>query len=345
MKQPDPSYIAELLHLSRSLPVRLEQIAGDASSRSYYRAFLDGHNTFVIMLMDDPTRDEGERFIKVHEFLLDQSLPVPLIHGFNLTAGLIALQDLGSMHLADVVTSSDSDTVVDLYSQAVSVLARLRLGSRTHRSKCRSFNPPFDVAKFMEELNFFLTYYVGQLCGLTVSPKVMSIFQDFFETIVSDIDWDRQILCHRDYHSRNLMWVDGNLFMIDFQDARLGPEQYDLASLLRDSYVSLTDDVVESLLGHYYREACADHGYSFDRFRYLFDVVSLQRNIKALGTFGYQTRVRGSLRYLESIPRTCRYIESNIRKHSRFGGFSSVADDFIVGPGLLLESSAEIATV
>ena len=101
------------------------------------------------------------------------------------------------------------------------------------------------------------------------------------------------MLCHRDYHSRNLMLRDGRLYIIDFQDARLGPDTYDLVSLLRDSYVDLPEQVVDELIAYF----LALQGRSGGRartFRRRFDLMALQRNLKALGTFGYQTTARGN---------------------------------------------------
>jgi aminoglycoside/choline kinase family phosphotransferase len=125
-----------------------------------------------------------------------------------------------------------------------------------------------------------------------------------------------RVLCHRDYHSRNLMLKGGHLHVIDFQDARLGPDTYDLASLLRDSYVDLPDSTFQALLDHYlaltYRSGEAGP------FRQQFDLMCLQRNLKALGTFGYQTTARGNPVYVQYIPRTLRYVRENLHKYARF---------------------------
>ena len=118
-----------------------------------------------------------------------------------------------------------------------------------------------------------------------------------------------RVLCHRDYHSRNLMLNDGQLYMIDFQDARMGPDTYDLVSLLRDSYVDLTDQTVEDLIAYF----LALKGTPEDPdFRRRFNVMALQRNLKALGTFGYQTTARRNPVYIQYIPRTLRYVRRNL---------------------------------
>ena len=120
--------------------------------------------------------------------------------------------------------------------------------------------------------------------------------------------------------------------MIDFQDARMGPAQYDLASLLRDSYVTLPEELVDTLVDYYAEVTGNTSQKSMQRFRYIFDVMSLQRNIKALGTFGYQATARGKRRYLKSVPRTGAYIARNIAKYKEFALFRSAVEDVICSP-------------
>ena len=110
------------------------------------------------------------------------------------------------------------------------------------------------------------------------------------------------MLCHRDYHSRNLMVQDRQLYIIDFQDARMGPDTYDLASLLRDSYVDLADQTVDELIAYFLALTGQSEGER--EFRDRFNLMALQRNLKALGTFGYQTTARRNPVYIQYIPRT-----------------------------------------
>jgi hypothetical protein len=125
------------------------------------------------------------------------------------------------------------------------------------------------------------------------------------------------VLCHRDYHSRNLMLHESQLYIIDFQDARLGPDTYDIVSLLRDSYVDLTEQTVDELIAYFL--ALKGLTGSEREFRRRFDVMALQRNLKALGTFGYQTTARRNPVYIQYIPRTLRYVRDNLAQQHRFG--------------------------
>ncbi len=132
------------------------------------------------------------------------------------------------------------------------------------------------------------------------------------------------MLCHRDYHSRNLMLHRGELYIIDFQDARMGPDTYDLVSLLRDSYVDLTESAggrADCVLPRAQAAQRHPSGGVPDlgaRVRTRFDLMALQRNLKALGTFGYQTTSGGNPVYIQYIPRTIRHVQKNLAQHPRF---------------------------
>jgi aminoglycoside/choline kinase family phosphotransferase len=112
---------------------------------------------------------------------------------------------------------------------------------------------------------------------------------------------------------------DGQLYVIDFQDARMGPDTYDLASLLRDSYVDITDRELDELIAYFLALKQRDgEGVSGEEYRRRFDLMALQRNLKALGTFGYQTITRRNTVYIQYIPRTLRYARANLHKYPRF---------------------------
>jgi aminoglycoside/choline kinase family phosphotransferase len=126
------------------------------------------------------------------------------------------------------------------------------------------------------------------------------------------------VFTHRDYHSRNLMVDGGRLGVIDFQDALMGPATYDLASLLRDAYIQLDEALVDDLVA-YYLDRMAERGSVWnDRpaFRFLFDLTSIQRNLKAAGRFVYIDRVKGNAKFLADVPRVLGYVKRNLQKYS-----------------------------
>jgi aminoglycoside/choline kinase family phosphotransferase len=263
---------------------------------------------------------------------------VPRVYSHHPDEGLIVLEDLGDDLLETIVQRGDEALIRALYFEAVDLLVRMRRATQNAATKCMAFELAFDEAKLMQEMDFFLTHFVRGLAAIEPSSKASETLQEFFSIICRRLAEEPRIFAHRDYHARNLLIHEGRLVMIDFQDARMGPAQYDLASLVRDSYVTLPEDFIQELLDGYIEGAC-EKSDSRERFLYIFDVMSLQRNIKALGTFGYQAHVRGSERYLSSIPRTAGYVDRNIRRYPEFSRFRSVVADLITNPALAISES------
>jgi aminoglycoside/choline kinase family phosphotransferase len=150
-----------------------------------------------------------------------------------------------------------------------------------------------------------------------LSPGQRDALSAEFALLVNTLANEPRVLCHRDYHSRNLMLHESQLYIIDFQDARMGPDTYDLVSLLRDSYVDLPDHTVDELLAYFL--ALKGFTGSEREFRNRFDTMALQRNLKALGTFGYQTTARRNPVYIQYIPRTLKYVRDNLDNQPQFG--------------------------
>jgi aminoglycoside/choline kinase family phosphotransferase len=138
-----------------------------------------------------------------------------------------------------------------------------------------------------------------------------------FQKIAELMAAQPRVFTHRDYHSRNLMVNGGGLGVLDFQDALLGPAMYDLASLLRDAYIALEEELVTELIGYYLDQVGTERVGGLDResFRRLFDFTSIQRNLKAAGRFVYIDRVKGNPKFLCDIPRTLGYVRRNLLKY------------------------------
>src|SRR3989442_18526 len=247
-------------------------------------------------------------------------LPVPAVLGHSDALGILALQDLGDVTLQAHLGASSATEHAALYRQAVTLIELLqRRGEELESDRYLPYKSAFDVEKLTWELEFFTKHFVCGYRGVTLSPAERSTLTDEWASIVRELATEPRVLCHRDYHSRNLMLHDGSLHIIDFQDARMGPDTYDLVSLLRDSYVDLTDRELDELIAYFLALKKNDGTATDDEeFRRRFDLMALQRNLKALGTFGYQTITRGNPVYIQYMPRTLRYARTNLEKYSRF---------------------------
>jgi N-acetylmuramate 1-kinase len=294
-------------------------LTGDASDRRYFRVLLSNGESAVLALHAGPIEFASLPFANVADLLQKVPLPVPQILGHSDSDGVIGLQDLGDVTLQAHLGAASATEHAALYRDAVALIELLqRRGAELESDGYLPYRVAFDVEKLTWELDFFLRHFVEGYRAAVLTPAERDALKDEWSAIAEELSSEPRVLCHRDYHSRNLMLHDGRLFIIDFQDARMGPDTYDLVSLLRDSYVDITDREVDELIAYFLALKGCQGTADAARFRGRFDLMAVQRNLKALGTFGYQTITRGNPVYIQYIPRTLRYARTNLEKYPRF---------------------------
>ncbi len=333
--------------LRTRLPFRAELVnvvplRGDASNRRYYRLELKKGPmaSLILMQLADP---EGFKvaeeavsgaagnirelpFLNILRPLAGSGIPVPACHFYDEAAGLLYLEDFGDVTLFQACRRNGESAVRTYYPVAIDTLVRihLRLTARG-ADDCQAFSRSFDAPLLLWEFEHFLEY--GIWARRDKQPMCADderVIREGFSFIAEWLAGQPRVFTHRDYHSRNLM-VDGErLGVLDFQDALLGPATYDLASLLRDSYVALDESFVDEMIDRYVAGMCAglepdgrERLLLMDRaaFRRLFDFTSIQRNLKAAGRFVYIDRVKGNPGFLADIPRTLGYVRRNLEKY------------------------------
>jgi aminoglycoside/choline kinase family phosphotransferase len=254
-------------------------------------------------------------------------VPVPRVLGHNDALGIVAQEDLGDVTLQAHLATATAAGARALYEDAVTIIATLqRRGTELATPAPVPYGLAFDVPKLTFELDFFVTHFLEGHRRVALAARERTALGEEFAALASELSGEPRVVCHRDYHSRNLMVLDGRLGVIDFQDARLGPDTYDLASLLRDSYVELASAEVDALIARFLsldRGPLGDTG-DAARFRERFDTMAVQRNVKALGTFGYQASVRGNTAYLGDVPRTLGYLRDTFARRPRFARLHTV---------------------
>jgi N-acetylmuramate 1-kinase len=306
---------------------RVVPLTGDASTRRYFRVIRPNDPSVVLALHDVAFAYESLPFVNVARLLAQVPLPIPGILGHADDLGVLVIEDLGDVTLQahlGVAPPAEHDA---LYRRAVAHIERLqRRGQELASPAYLPYGTLFDQARLTWELDFFVRHFVEAYRGVEVSPAARAALGGEWAWITEELAAEARVLCHRDYHSRNLMVHGGELYVIDFQDARIGPDTYDLASLLRDSYVDLDEPKVEALIAHFLALRAPANAAALARgaasavqeFRRRFDLMAMQRNLKALGTFGYQTAVRNNPVYIQYIPRTLRHVRENLERSPRF---------------------------
>ena len=300
----------------RARGVQVVPLTSDASDRRYYRLIAPTGSTMVAAAYPEAF-DETLPFLNVTRLLAAMPVPVPEILDEAPDLGLLLLEDLGDVTLqAHLGTSPEAHS--RLYREAVRLIAALQTrGEELTSDEYLPYGVAFDVDKLTWEMDFFLRHFVAGYKGAALSDAARVAIQAELAKLVERLAAEPRVLCHRDYHSRNLMLHRERLYIIDYQDARLGPDTYDLVSLLRDSYVDLTDSMVDWLIAYFL--ALKGKAHLEHSFRERFDLMSLQRNLKALGTFGYQTIAKRNPVYIQYMPRTLRYVRTNLQRYPAMG--------------------------
>ncbi len=313
-----------------AIDVRLHRLPGDASNRHYYRIETDGRRYILMRVMDDqPAKLFEEKtnlkkvdelpFVNVHRFLDGIGLPVPKIHVWDRSRGLMLLEDWGDVMLEGVVKDGDPARAHALYEQAIRWLVTMQVeGTSKVDERCLAYHQRFNVELLVWEFDHYLEYGVEAREETTIGPIDRERLRAVFQRVARDIESQPKVFTHRDYHSRNLMVHGGDrIGIIDFQDALMGPWTYDLASLLRDAYVTLQEAQVDSLITHYLkaREEAGCPPVDPAEFRRQFDYASLQRNLKAAGRFVFIDVKKGNDKFLRHIPPVLKHVRRNLQKY------------------------------
>ncbi len=272
----------------------------DASFRRYWR-LRSGENSLVVMDAP-PDREPCDQFVRVARMLRAAGLNAPEIIAQNHEQGFLLLTDFGSQ---DYLSRLDAASEAALYADALAAL--LKMQTRIDAVDL----PPYDTALLGQEMDLFHDWFLGRLFGLELTPSQRSIWQSTRRQLIDNALAQPQVFVHRDYHSRNLMRLARhNPGILDFQDAVRGPVTYDLVSLLRDCYIAWPPARVERLALDYYELALANGLVDVDpaTFLHWFNLMGIQRHLKAIGIFSRLDIRDGKPGYLKDIPRTLEYV-------------------------------------
>lgn len=311
-------------------------LAGDASSRRYYRAHLTGASgpaSLIIMklpqesvlplsseelaVFKEPLKELP--FLNLHRFLSQIGVRVPRLYGQALGQGLLFLEDLGDLALWDKVQGLPATEVLKWYQKAIDELLLLQIrGTQKRDDGCIAFQQRFDFRLYMWEFDHFLEYGLEKGPATRISQTAKQELRKVFGDIARRLDSLSPCLNHRDYHSWNLMVHDDAVAVIDFQDALLAPPQYDLASLLNDRITDsiIQPDLEEKLIG-YYVDQRVDKGrkpINRDEFTELYLLSAIQRDLKVVGRFYYLDVVKGKTTYKKFIPPTVCRLKRNLTR-------------------------------
>ncbi|MCB9060601.1 MAG: phosphotransferase [Halobacteriovoraceae bacterium] len=297
----------------------IQKLTGDASTRRYYRVYTKAEN-FVACLDSPIEEDIDPNFVVLQKVLKENNVRVPNIFFRDNKKGFILEEDLGDetflSRLAKIKTLSEE---LELYKKAIDLLVDIHSIETNNYEKDSFVRLRFDEEKLMSEVRLSNEYFLRKYLNITDEILVKEI-EDIFKNICKKIQEKQVVLTHRDYHSRNIMMSQNQFVVIDFQDARMGIPQYDLVSLLDDSYYRI-DPTNKSELREYYwklREKKLSSFKSAQEFEQFYNYMMLQRTYKAIGSFCYIFEKRNDARYLKYISCAFENIKSVLFKLDEF---------------------------
>lgn len=285
-----------LQQLGKFSTYQLQALAGDASFRKYYRLTTAG-DSYVVMDAP-PLLEDCQPFIKIANVLRQNNLLVPTIFSQDINQGFLLISDFGDDLYLKKLNEKNAES---LYGQAIHALARMQAIQEKNL-------PAFDAAFMLQELKLFKEWFLIKHCGKVLKSSDEKMLTDCFEFLIQAAVSQPQVFIHRDYHSANLMVLpDQQVGMLDFQDAMTGPITYDLVSLLRDCYIAWPQEFVKQMVlkcCHFLPDMKSAP------FLQWFDLMGIQRHLKALFIFARKYHRDNNTNYLQHIPRTLNYVIS-----------------------------------
>jgi aminoglycoside/choline kinase family phosphotransferase len=286
-------------------PTTVDPLTPDASTREYFRIrWNDG--SAIACVYNDLFIPEEHTYLDVTNLFAAASLPVAQVFAFDGTDGVIVHEDFGDTILRDVLLRSDEFTREKYLDSAISLIARIQAATpKAYELDSIASRLSFDFKKLSWELDFFTSHYFETLRKSPLNTTDSSTLKTELDELARELAGRARVLTHRDFHAANLM-LDGHgdLRIIDHQDARIGTASYDLVSLLLDRVTELPTPEWLAAKGSFFLDervrfglTLLDEGEFADEFR----LQTIQRCLKAIGTFSYQSVNRGKTYFLQYI--------------------------------------------
>ena len=310
---------------------KFEQLTPDASTREYFRIVWQGKSAIACVYpLDDLGETQFNACIDVTNVFLTSDLPVAEIYIFDSTNKIIIHEDFGDTILRSVLANSNDKEI--LINQAISLIAKIQAATKNaYETDSICSKLKFDKEKLLWELNFFKTHYFETLCQTPLSDEENTTLEKEFTELSAELETLAKVLCHRDFHAANLMLANGELKIIDHQDARIGSVAYDLVSLLLDRVTELPSDKWLYEKKQFFLNERKKLGLEIINvvdFDYEFQLMTVQRCLKAIGTFSFQSANRGKTHFIQYINPMFQIVLSACRKLEQFPSLQKIIEKY-----------------
>ena len=306
-------------------PATLRIASADASFRRYLR--IDGAGESRIVMDAPPDKEDCQPFVHVAQLMGDAGLNAPRVLDWDEPHGFMLLTDLGTRTMIEQVDRDNPGANMDLYLNAVDSLIAWQLASKP------DVLPPYDHTLLARELALFPDWYIAQHRGIAVEGELRNTLDRMFELIIARNLASPSVYVHRDFMPRNLMIPNApgeeRLGVLDFQDAVYGPVTYDIASLMRDAFLTWDEEFVLDITVRYWQKASKAGlpvGTDFGEFYRAVEWMGLQRHLKVAGIFARLTLRDGKPKYLADTPRFIGYIRATASRYRELGPLLKLID-------------------
>ena len=327
------AWLAPLVGPHQLLPATLRPASADASFRRYLR--IDTATGASRIVMDAPPDKENcKPFVQVQGLMAAAGLNVPQILAFDEPTGFMLLSDLGHQTVIERLNPEKPQDAYAWYQQATDVLLQWQKASTP------GVLPAYDEALLRRELALFPDWYLAKHRGVTLDAGQQATLSSAFDAIVAHNLAAPQVYVHRDFMTRNLMvpvQEGAPLGVLDFQDAVYGPITYDIASLMRDAFISWEEEFVIDITVRYWEKArkagllgansASGFGEDFGEFYRSVEWMGLQRHFKVAGIFARLTLRDGKPKYLADAPRFMAYIRATTHRYRQLGPLLKMLDE------------------
>lgn len=285
--------------------LRLKALKGDGSDRKVYRLSAGGKTLIVVSHPGGRKGipSENDSFFYIAGHLKEKGLPTPHIQAFDPKSGLFLMQDFGDFSLESIIKKiKNPRQVKKVYETVLKMLVKIQIAGAQDFDSWYCYDTPVYDGRFSwkRESRYFLEAFLKGYLGWKILPTSV---EKELKSLALAVDQEKnRWFLYRDFQSRNIMIWAGGIGLIDFQAARLGPPQYDLASLLIDPYVNLPEEIQQDLLAFYLKELSALVPLNPKTFREHYEFIAFQRNLQILGAFSFLSRVKGKTTFEAYIP-------------------------------------------
>lgn len=316
---------------SRNQTARIEQLTPDASTREYFRVGWN-ETTAVVCIYPEPFLSAEQSYLDMTRLFLENGLPVARVIDFDESLGAIAIEDFGDRILRDEIVEGEPERREQLIDSAIDLIPRIQAATASaFETNSIASRLRFDVEKLNWELDFFKEHYFTTFKKQPLSKEIDQAISAEFLELSAELESRATVLCHRDFHAANLMLDDeGRLKIIDHQDARIGSPAYDLVSLLLDRVTELPAPEWLASKRRRFLDGRKNSGLPAigeSKFAEEFRLQTVQRCLKAAGTFSYQSANRGKTYFIPFIKPMFRIVLRAIAHLDRFPALQSALSE------------------